>query len=65
VAITSSRQPLVDDLTVRQTGAIAYALSALVDERITAQQEKVFAEAKDTPKSTLDKLSQIEVIEPG
>jgi hypothetical protein len=65
VAITSSRQPLVDDLTVRQTGAIAYALSALVDERITAQQEKVFTEVKDTPKSTLDKLSQIEVVEAG
>ena len=65
VAITSARQPLVDDLTVRQTGAIAYALSALVDERITAQQEKVFAEVKDTPKSNLDKLPQIEVIEAG
>ena len=33
------RQPLVDDLTVRQTGAIAYALSGIVDERIAAQQE--------------------------
>jgi hypothetical protein len=64
VAITSGRQPLVDDLTVRQTGAIAYALSALVDERITAQQQKVFAEVKDTPKSTLDKLTEIEVVEP-
>jgi hypothetical protein len=65
VAITSVRQPLVDDLTVRQTGAMAYALSALVDERITAQQEKVFAEVKDTPKSTLDKLTEIEVIVAG
>jgi hypothetical protein len=64
VAITSVRQPLVDDLTVRQTGAIAYALSALVDQRITGQQEKVFAEVKDTPKSILDKLPQIEVVEP-
>lgn len=63
VAITSGRQPLVDDLTVRQTGAIAYALSALVDERITAQQEKVFTEIRDTPKSILEKMSQIEVVE--
>jgi hypothetical protein len=62
VAITSARQPLVDDLTVRQTGAIAYALSALVDERIREQQEKVFAEVKDTPQPILDKLPQIEVI---
>ena len=39
VAITSARQPLVDDLTVRQTGAIAYALSDLVNDRIEAQQQ--------------------------
>jgi hypothetical protein len=63
VAITSTRQPLVDDLTVRQTGAIAYALSALVDGRIAGQQQTVFAEVKDTPKSILDKLAQIEVVE--
>jgi hypothetical protein len=61
VAVTSGRQPLVDDVTVRQTGAIAFALSALVDERITAQQASVFAEVKDTPKSVLDKLARLEV----
>ena len=33
VAITSIRQPLVDDVTVRQMGAVAYALSAAVDAR--------------------------------
>jgi hypothetical protein len=63
VAVTSGRQPLVDDVTVRQTGAIAFALSALVDERITAQQASVFAEVKDTPKSVLDKLARLEVAE--
>ena len=40
VAITSARQPLVDDLTVRQTGAIAYALSGLVNERIESRQRR-------------------------
>ena len=40
VAITSVRQPLVDDLTVRQTGAIAYALSGLVDGRIEASRSR-------------------------
>ena len=40
VGITSARQPLVDDLTVRQTGAIAYALSGLVNERIEARQQR-------------------------
>jgi len=62
VAITSARQPLVDDVTVRQTGAIAYALSALVDDRIAAQQAKVFDELKHTPKSDLDRLSDLEVV---
>jgi hypothetical protein len=61
VAVTSARQPLVDDLTVRQTGAIAFALSGLVNDRITAQQEKVFAEVKHTPKADLDKLARLDV----
>ena len=61
VAVTSARQPLVDDLTVRQTGAITFALSGLVNDRITAQQEKVFGEVKDTPKADLDKLARLDV----
>ena len=61
VAVTSARQPLVDDLTVRQTGAIAFALSGLVNDRITAQQEKVFGEVKHTPKADLDKLARLDV----
>ena len=47
VAITSARQPLVDDLTVRQTGAIAYALSGLVNERIEAQQQHGLRRARE------------------
>ena len=61
VAVTSARQPLVDDLTVRQTGAIAFALSGLVNDRITAQQEKVFGEVKHTPKADLDKLARLDI----
>ncbi|MEP6815324.1 MAG: hypothetical protein ABI873_07230 [Marmoricola sp.] len=64
VAITSARQPLVDDLTVRQTGAIAYALSSLVNGRIEAQQEQVFAELKNLTKADLDKLSQLDLAQP-
>lgn len=64
VAITSARQPLVDDLTVRQTGAIAYSLSALVNERIETRQEKVFDELKNTPKAELDKLELLDVSQP-
>lgn len=61
IAITSARQPLVDDLTVRQTGAIAYALSALVDQRIEAQQEAVFEELKLLPGDELEKLELVDV----
>jgi len=64
VAVTSARQPLVDSLTVKQTGAIAFALSALVNNRISAQQEKVMAEVKDTPKPDLDKLPRLDIAEP-
>lgn len=63
VAVTSARQPLVDDLTVRQTGAIAYALSGLVDDRITAQQKVVLGELKNTAKADLDKLPVLDVAE--
>lgn len=61
VAITSARQPLVDDLTVRQTGAIAFALSGLVNDRIAAQQAKVYDEVKGLGKAELDRLERIEV----
>lgn len=64
IAITSARQPLVDDLTVRQTGAIAFTLSRLVNDRISAQQQVVFQEVKDTPQGDLDTLPEIEVAEP-
>jgi len=64
IGITSARQPLVDDLTVRQTGAIAYALSRLVNDRIAAQQESVFGEMKDAPKADLDKLVKLDIAAP-
>jgi hypothetical protein len=65
VAVTSTRQPLVDDLTVRQTGAIAFALSGLVNDRISAEQEKIFGEMKHTPKADLDKLARLDVAQSG
>ena len=64
VAITSVRQPLVDDLTVRQTGAIAYALSGLVNARIESQQQKVFEELKLRSRVYLDKLERLDVERP-
>jgi len=64
IGITSARQPLVDDLTVRQTGGIAFTLSRLVNDRIAAEQEMVFAELKDSPKEVLDKLVRLEIAGP-
>ena len=64
VAITSARQPVVDDLTVRQTGAIAYALSQLVNDRIEAQQKEVLARLEGTTRAELDKLVRLDVIDP-
>jgi len=61
VAITSARQPMVDEVTVRQTGAIAYALSELVDKRIEAQQLVVFEELKGASKADLEKLETVEL----
>lgn len=60
-AITSAQQPIVDDRTVRQTGAIAYELSRVIDQRITDQQATVFANAQAMSKADLDRLPLIEV----
>ena len=64
VAITSARQPSVDDLTVRQTGAIAYALSQLVNDRIEALQKEVLAGLEGSTRDDLDELEQLDVIDP-
>ena len=61
VAITSAKQPLVDVAAVRQTGAVAYALSALVNERIEAQQSVVFSQVQGTTAAELEKLDRLDV----
>ena len=62
VAITSARQPLVDEVTVRQTGAIAYALSELVNERIEAQQLRGLRGAQGRlSRADLEKLEAVEL----
>ena len=65
IAITSARQPLVDDLTVRQTGAIAYALSGLVDKRIELRQKEVFDDLESWSKADLDRLDPLDVAAPA
>jgi hypothetical protein len=61
IAITSARQPRLDDVTVRQTGAIAYHLSELVDKRIAERQERLLEHAGTMPKSELDRLPLIDL----
>jgi len=61
VAVTSARQPALDDLTVRQTGAIAVELTRIVDRRIAEHQDAVFGELGTMTKSDLDRLQVVEV----
>jgi hypothetical protein len=61
IAVTSARQPPVDDLTVRQTGAIAFELSRIVDRRIAEHQEIVFGALGPLTKVELDGLPLVEV----
>jgi hypothetical protein len=62
VAITSVRQPLVDELTVRQLGGIAFALSTLVDGRIGEGQERLFASLQEKSPAELDALAPLDVV---
>lgn len=62
VAVTSVRQPQVNDLTVRQTGAIAFALSEVVNTRIEEQQAAVFSEVRQASRAELDALDRIDVV---
>ncbi|MGZ4615969.1 MAG: hypothetical protein ACXV4A_10425 [Actinomycetes bacterium] len=61
LAITSTRQPPVDDVTVRQTGALAFELSRIVDRRIAERQEAVFGTLGSMTKDELDRLPLVEV----
>jgi hypothetical protein len=61
IAVTSASPPRVDDLTVRQTGAITYGLVRIVDQRIAARQEVVFNALTPMTKAELDKLPLVEV----
>jgi hypothetical protein len=61
VAISSTRQSLPDEQTVRQTGVIAYALSQLVDRRIGEHQAKVLEGAQALSSAELETLDEIEL----
>lgn len=64
IAVASSRQPALDEVSVRQTGAVAFALSRLVDERLAAQQGVVFAAVAAMARPALDKLALMHLSAP-
>jgi hypothetical protein len=61
IAITSNPEPIPDEQTVRQTGAIAYALSKLIDERVSERQKALLATAQAMSRDELDELPRIQV----
>jgi hypothetical protein len=65
IAVASTRQPVVDEVSVRQTGAIAYALAGLVDGRLSAQQSVVFTAVGAMARPALDKLPVLHLEAPG
>jgi hypothetical protein len=65
IAVASTRQPGVDEVSVRQTGAVAYALSRTVDERLAAQQQVVFTAVAAMARPALDKLPVLHLTVPG
>jgi len=65
IAVASSRQPPLDEVSVRQTGAVAYALSRLVDERIAAQQAVVFTAVAAMARPALDRLPLLHLAQPA
>ena len=65
VAITSTRAVPVDEQTVRQTGALAFALTQLVDARIAEHQATVLSGAMALSQKELETLDEIEVTGDG
>lgn len=61
VAVTSVRSPLVDEGAVRQAGAMAFPLCAVLNERIDALQKSILDEVRDIPKAELEAMDLIEV----
>ena len=62
IAITSVDQAVLDDVTVRQTGALAYELTRLVDQRISEQQQRVLTAARALPPQDLAALPLIDLV---
>jgi len=64
IAVTSTPRPRLDDVTVRQTGALAYELTRIVDNRIAEQQKVIFTALQAMSGQELDALPLLEIVEP-
>jgi len=64
LAVTSASQPMLDEVTVRQAGALAFALSRHLNERIGRLQGHLYEEVKKTPQAVIDKLAEVQVADP-
>jgi hypothetical protein len=65
VAVTSVRAPLVDRAAVRQAGAIAFPLCAVLDERIDPLQKAILADVRGIAPQQLNRLPVVEVAAEG
>ena len=65
IAVTSRRQPPVDDVTVRQTGALAYSLRQLVGRRISESEAALLESVSSLPRSELDALAPLDIAPPS
>jgi hypothetical protein len=61
IAVTSVRTPLVDRAAVRQAGALAFPLCAVLDERIDPLQQGLLAEVRGMPAAKLGRLPVVQV----
>src|SRR5690349_24783135 len=61
LALTSTHQPMVDDVTVRQAGAIAFALSAALDRRIVEHQRALLEGMSEVSVADLETLVRVEL----
>ncbi len=65
IAVTSRRQPPVDDVTVRQTGALAYSLRQLVGRRINESEAALLESVSSLPRGDLDALAPLDIAPPN
>ena len=61
VAVSSVRAPTVDAGAVRQAGAIAFPLCAVLDERIDPLQKSILAAVRGLPPVALNRMHRVEV----